>query len=161
MKPQPKYVARPHSEHAFEDDYQNTKLEHLPFEDYELLEEPVVEVEQEADGSFKPVNEVEAEHGVLALSDSDSTSDDSDDDSIEAERETNIALVQCVPETHPIRRPAKFGSARLFIHKLWRTLHRENANDVLRLACGRLKHSGYVPTSIEGEFLKCNICFGA
>ena len=160
MLPKPKRVPRPSSEPAIEDEYQVVEELGL-FEEDIAPQEPAVEHEEEHDGSFKPVNEVEILHGILALSDSDSTSDDSDDDSIEAERDTNIALVQSVPETHRIRRPAKFGNARLFIHKLWRTLHRENTNDVMRLACGRLKHSGFVQTSIEGEFPKCNTCFGA
>ena len=127
---------------------QNQRANDVPPTEFEV-ESPVVDVELEEE---VPVYEADS-------STSDSSSE-SDDDLVDEE----LADIQAVdiPLALMQRSAVRAAGDRLFVHKLWSTVHRTHAVQTERLACGRPIHAGFeiLPVGCNLVRPRCTVCFG-
>ena len=113
-------------------------------------DEPVIDVDKEP-----VVPEIEAESST-----SDSQSD-SGSDFVDQE----LAQIKEfeAPSVPLLRAPAKSAGDKLYIHKLWSTIHKSCLVDPSKLACGRPLHAGFSPIKEDYRVVRpfCKICFGS
>lgn len=136
----------------------SAKMRSTPPQNQQTGDVPLSELDVQS-----PVVDVEAEAEVPMYEADTSTSDsssESDDDLVDEELadieavDTPLALMQ---------RPAvKAAGDRMFVHKLWSTVHRAHAIQQERLACGRPIHAGFesLPLGCNLVRPRCTVCFG-
>ena len=111
-------------------------------------EEPVLDVDDE---------EVPLYEASSSTSDSSSESDDDIVDEELADIEAFDTPLALLP-----RSAVRAAGDRLFVHKLWSTVHKAHAVQQERLACGRPIHAGFaiLPEGCNLVRPRCTVCFG-
>ena len=125
----------------------------------EVLEEFITELPGVFAHASEPVNACEHEPTEFN-SDTSSSSDSSDSDEVDVE----FAQIKFdnTPTAAKPRMPAKFSSTRLYVHTVWKTVHKAHSTEVGKLACGRKVHAGFVlmPPACPLIRPNCTGCFG-
>ena len=126
----------------------------------EHLQVPLLDSESEA--AVDEVRDVEEEESAIILADSSTSNSSSSDDSDLVDVEIADIAKSSEPFPLPARLPAKRSGERIYVHKLWCTVHKGHSDDPSKLACGRPIHAGFsfIPEGCNLVRPNCSTCFG-
>lgn len=130
----------------------------------EHMPHPDIDGGSEFDAEDNPVFDIDAEPNIpdifadSSTSDSDSQSGDSD---LVDEEIADIVAGQ-VPLALQTRSAVRESGERLYVHKLWKTIHKSHASIDTKLACGRRIQAGFqrLPNDCNLLRSRCIVCFG-